>query len=181
MRGINDSLVEQFHAMQRSLSLTMQSSSQARSMFLLQLLQHEIFCEQADRGFVPPDQRCWPDPNSLDFDAPGDSDNGRTSEDGEGSVDEDDEGGDFDFAGAAEMAGDGATAETSVGAMPSPQPEQHEAATSGAVVTDGALDDADGIDDKSDDSAHESDGSVGESDSEEEDLDECRFFDALDS
>ena len=50
-----------------------------------------------------------------------------------------------------------------------------------APVTDIALDVADDLGDESEGPVDESDDAAGESDSEEEDLDECPFFDALES
>jgi hypothetical protein len=68
MRGVNDSFVEQLHAIQRALALTMQSTSRPRAMFLLQLLQYEIFCGHADRASVPEHKRTWPDPATVPLD-----------------------------------------------------------------------------------------------------------------
>ena len=68
MRGVNDSFVEQIHAIQRALALTMQSTSRPRAMFLLQLLQYEIFCDHVDRASVPEHKRTWPDPATVPLD-----------------------------------------------------------------------------------------------------------------
>jgi hypothetical protein len=67
MNGMNDSYVEQLHAIQRALSLTIESTSRPRSMFLLQLLQHAEFCRRADKAGVPMAKRDWPDPESVPF------------------------------------------------------------------------------------------------------------------
>jgi len=58
--AINDSLVEQLHAVQRSLGMTMQSSSSERAMFLVQCINYDIYCELADRAKIPIDKRTWP-------------------------------------------------------------------------------------------------------------------------
>jgi hypothetical protein len=60
MRGKNDSFVEQLHSAQRSLGMTMQSSSSERAMFLVQLINYDIYCELADRAKIPIEKRCWP-------------------------------------------------------------------------------------------------------------------------
>ncbi len=60
MRGKNDSFVEQLHSAQRSLGMTMQSSSSVRAMFLVQLINYDIYCELADRAKIPIEKRCWP-------------------------------------------------------------------------------------------------------------------------
>ena len=61
MRGINDSYVEQLHAVQRALDLTIQSTAKPKAMLLLQLLQHDTFFKKADKAGVPKEKRLWPD------------------------------------------------------------------------------------------------------------------------
>ena len=57
MRGINDSYVEQLHAVQRALGLTIQSTAKPKTMLLLQLLQHDTFVKKADKAGVPKEKR----------------------------------------------------------------------------------------------------------------------------
>jgi len=57
MQGLNDSIVEQLHSAQRSLGMTMQSTSSERAMFLVQLINYDIYCKLArDAKF----SRAWP-------------------------------------------------------------------------------------------------------------------------
>jgi hypothetical protein len=65
MRGINDSYVEQLHAVQRALGLTIQSTAKPKAMLLLQLLQHDTFVKKADKAGVPKEKRLWPDAASV--------------------------------------------------------------------------------------------------------------------
>lgn len=70
MDGKNDSFVEQLHAVQRFLGLTMQSTSLPRAMFLCQLVNDDVYNLQADKACVPEERRRWPeDPSSVQFDS----------------------------------------------------------------------------------------------------------------
>ena len=84
MRSKNDSFVEQLHAVQRALGLTMMNTGQARGMFLMQLLNHFHYLELADKAKIPEDRRSWPaagvvvplaplpdEENEVDFAQPG--------------------------------------------------------------------------------------------------------------
>jgi hypothetical protein len=61
MRGKNDSFVEQLHAVQRALGLTMINTGQVRAVFLLQLLNYHLYCDLAEKAGVPEENRCWPE------------------------------------------------------------------------------------------------------------------------
>ena len=65
MRGINDSYVEQQHAVQRALGLTIQSTARPKAMLLSQLLQHDTFVKKANKAGVPKEKRLWPDAASY--------------------------------------------------------------------------------------------------------------------
>ena len=60
MRNKNDSFVEQLHAVQRALGLTMINTGQFRAVFLLQLLHYHMYCDLADKADVPAENRGWP-------------------------------------------------------------------------------------------------------------------------
>lgn len=65
----NDSFVEQLHATQRFLGMTMQSTSLPRAMFLVQLVNDDVYHSAADKACVPSSRRSWPDAASVDFDS----------------------------------------------------------------------------------------------------------------
>ena len=58
MRELNDSIVEQLHRAQRALGMTMQSTSSERAMFLVQLINYDIYCKQANDAKF---SRVWPE------------------------------------------------------------------------------------------------------------------------
>jgi len=58
MRELNDSLVEQLHSAQRALGMTMQSTSSERAMFLVQLINYDIYCKLAYDAKI---SRSWPE------------------------------------------------------------------------------------------------------------------------
>ncbi len=60
MRDKNDSLVEQLHSAQRALGMTMQSSSSKRAMFLVQLINYDIYCKVANDAKISEEKRSWP-------------------------------------------------------------------------------------------------------------------------
>ncbi len=57
-RELNDSLVEQLHSAQRALGMTMQSTSSERAMFLVQLINYDIYCKLAYDAKI---SRSWPE------------------------------------------------------------------------------------------------------------------------
>jgi hypothetical protein len=65
MRAKNDSFVEQLHAVQRALGLTMINTGQVRGMFLLQLLNFELYLKLADSAKIPESDRRWPDADEV--------------------------------------------------------------------------------------------------------------------
>jgi len=67
MNGKNDSFVEQLHAIQRFLGLTMQSTSMERAMFLIQLLNDDVYHKEADNCKLSPERRSWPDESTVEF------------------------------------------------------------------------------------------------------------------
>ena len=53
--------MEQLHAVQRALGLTMINTGQVRAVFLLQLLNYHMYCDLAEKAGVPEENRCWPE------------------------------------------------------------------------------------------------------------------------
>jgi len=62
MRELNDSIVEQLHSAQRALGMTMQSTSSERAMFLVQLINYDIYCKLANDAKF---SRVWPEDASF--------------------------------------------------------------------------------------------------------------------
>ena len=101
MRAKNDSFVEQLHAVQRALGLTMINTGQVRGMFLLQLLNFELYLKLADSAKIPESDRCWPDADEVsevdfsheDFDneAPGAGEMDAQAASGEDSLEDSEE------------------------------------------------------------------------------------------
>ena len=58
-------VVEQLHAVQRALGLTMINTGQVPGMFLLQLLNFELYLKVADSAKIPESDRCWPDADEV--------------------------------------------------------------------------------------------------------------------
>ena len=65
MTNINDSFVEQLHRAQRMLNVIVKSSSMARTIFLVALIDDHLYHETADRAHVPLERRQWPHADSV--------------------------------------------------------------------------------------------------------------------